>query len=366
MNKNTQIVLIIFTLLIIFIPKISISQIDDANFGKTVKTPTPYYPPGTQLSRDGFHPPLTKKQERAMRKARRLFLSNKQKAVIYRKESGHDSVFWDNFRYPFLKHKQKKLNELLTKSGYKKDSSAGPAYMRKANKYKLTIEEQDLIQRSKDSTQTLTPEEQKKLKKALAKEKKYQKYKQKYTIHKFTKEETDLLRKNPKSLSKEQLKELKKLKKIQKQNERRKNKIHKFKIDSAVQAGGWMPVQEKKFSLKNLFSPRRHSPRPSSYVRKLRRYERRYKLTEKEKQAYNKYKSGAFMKPYERKLANRAWRKMWEKKEKIKKLQHKEYMKMQPPPTRRMIRKTQRQADRKRKRQKNKFLYFISKIFKKR
>ncbi len=379
MDKIIKIIALtfIFNFLFLFV---SYSQIG-ADYGKDVTKTTPYYPPGSQLSKDGFHPPLTKKQERMSRRARRLTLSTKEQNILNRKErEGTDEKdklsLWENIRYPFIKRKSNKLEQLKAKTNNKSNL---PGYMKKTEKYRLTFHEEDILRKAK--TDSLSAQEQKTYNKAIKKQKKLEKIKNSYKPQPISDDEKDIwikannkkkiflgIKVRRKKLTAQERKKLPEIRRKEKHNRKIKRKIHNFQVDSAIASGAWLPVSKNKYSLKSLFFKIKHKrPRPSSYARKLRRINRRYRLTKKQKKNYIKSKNGAFLLPDEKLSARKAISKKWRKKLAMKKLLKKEFLKSQTRETRKMMRKTKKKSDALRKRKKtNKFLTRICNLFEKR
>lgn len=365
MNKSIKIIYTTILFIFIFYSPV-FSQNIKADYGQNATDATPFYPLGAQLSKDGFHPPLTRKDERMLRKAKSLSLSTKEKSILLRKENNKELTFYQKLKYPFIKRKNDKLEKLKEQAN---NSSNSPSYLQKADKYRLSYNEEDIINKAK--TDSLSEAEQKVYKKALKKQEKYQKEENKFKIDEITEDEKKLLIKehnHKKDLTPSEKKDLKEIHKKQKQNQKAKDRKHKIQVDSAVAAGAWLPVSNKKFSIKNFVSKiRRKRVKLSSYSRKLNRINKRYELTENQKKAYNRKISGLFITKKEKKLASKAYAKNWYKKEKTKKLLKKEFLKTQTPNTRKMIKATRKKSENLRKRKKtNKIKTIFGNLFKKR
>lgn len=365
MDKSIKIIYTTVLFIFIFYTPL-FSQNIDADYGQNATDATPFYPLGSQLSKDGFHPPVTRKDEKMLRKAKRLSLSTKEKSILLRKENEKELTFYQKIQYPLVKRKSDKLEKLKEQAN---SSSNSPSYLQKADKYRLSYNEEDILKKAK--TDSLSEAEQEVYKKALKKQEKYKKEEAKFQTTEITEDEKELLireYRNKKDLSPSEKKDLQEIHKKQKQNDKVKDRKHKIQVDSAVAAGAWMPVSSKKFSVKNFVSKiTRKRVKPSSYSRKLNRINRKYELTENEKKAYNREISGLFITKDEKMLSSKAIAKNWYKKEKTKKILAKEFMKTQTPNTRKMMKATRKKSENLRKRKKtNKIMTIFSNMFKKR
>ncbi|MEA3450632.1 MAG: hypothetical protein U9Q83_01870 [Bacteroidota bacterium] len=384
MNKIIKIIIstLIFSILFSFSSQ---SQIIDANYGKTNNNSTPFYKPGQQLSIDGFHPPKTRKEERILNRMRRLTLSAKERSIYNRKKrkinNPNDTLIkltsFENMRYPSILRKKERLEKLINK--HNKNKTPIPSYLKKASKYRLSYEEEDILKKSE--TDSLTVAEEKILKKAQKKQDKIDKEKEKFTpidvedeekriYYKAKNKEQFLLifKKRRQKLTPEERQDYPEIRKKFRHNNRIDRKIKKFKIDSAINAGAWIPVKKKKFYFKVFFAKlfKKRKP-PSTYARKQNRINKRNELNEREKMALQKKQGGSFLTPKERILSNRAIAKNWRHKEQTKKLLKKEFLKTQTKATRKMIRKTKKKSDALRKKKKpNIFFKKIGNLFKKR
>ncbi len=388
MDKITKLFAIIFFLLNIFSIETSYGQNNTTNNNFGTEVPAPPSFPGQQFSQDGFTPPKTKKEERTIRKARRIVISDQEYSILARGEKNKDTLtFIEKIRYPFIKRRYKKFKELQDKyqkiksDQYTQDTMSVSNINEEDTALVLSIKEKDIMQKYAEDSASLDKKElkiykktQKKIvrhnKKMERKRKRQEKYRQKHTIQEVTEEDRALMYKYaqmPDSLTTEEKKRVKEIQKIDKQNHKLANKRTKHKIDSTLAAGGYAPTDQKKFSLKGMFKRKQKRQRPSSYVKKMRRINRRYKLTTKEQQAYNKRKSGAFLMPGEKILANRAAAKIYTQKQKQKKLLRQEYIKSQPKHTRKMLKKGERQQKKKqKKRLPRRKKHFFKDLFKKR
>jgi hypothetical protein len=383
MNKVTKFLAIIFLILQIFSQKNLYSQSDvtNNNFGTEVNAPPAFQ--GQQMSQDGFSPPRTKKEERTIRKARRIVISDQEYSILARGEKNKDTLtIIEKIRYPFIKRRYKKFKKLqdqykkIKQDQYTQDTTSA-TFSEQDTALVLSIKEKEIINKYNQDSASLSPKELKTYKKTQKKiqrhnkkiNRKKEKFKNKYAVQEITEEERALKEKayyHPDSLSKEEKKQLKEIEKKEKHNHKLGEKRTKHKIDSTLAAGGYAPTDQKKFSFKGMFK-RQKRQRPSSFVKKMRRINRRYKLSKNEQQAYNKRKSGAFLTPAEKILANRAASKIYIQRQKEKKLLRKEYIKSQPRHTRKMLKKGEReQKRRQKKRLPRRKKHFFKDLFKKR
>ncbi len=368
---------IVFAILFIVLPQISNSQVDEGNYGK-VHPDQPVAPRGHEFNSDGYHPPLTKKEERLRKKASRLSLSRKEMQILSRKKNGADLTFWQTIRYPFIKRRKKKLDKLKKKAdemGFNNSSGSGgtgkPGYLQGAEKYDLTPKQQKVVKKKEQDSTDLSFKEKIIYWKAKKNKKKKEKYLAKYTKIELTNSEKKLLEKekaNPDSLSKEQKKELKEIHKKEKHNDKVEDRIRIYRNDSVYARGGYVPVKPKKFSLKKIFS-RKSKPKqkPSSFVKKQRRINKRYSPTTKQMEAYNKRKSGMKLGLINRYRARRAAVKKYKHKVKTQELQEEEYQKVQHKKTRKKLKKMEKKTKKRdRKRRRKKFWQDFFNMFEKR
>jgi hypothetical protein len=359
MRKVTKIIVITF-LLFVLLPEYKIySQVN--NFGNEVGGDVS--DPGMQFSDDGFKPPTTKKEERIRKKALRISLSTKEVIILSRKERGKELKFFEKLRYPFIKRKKDKIDKLQAQADGMKfgsqDSSGNqmPGYVQNS-KYQLTIKEKEVLNK-KNSNDSLTIEEEKIYQKAIKKQKKQEKLKQKYEKDVVSDDEEQLLRNSRKyqykdSITDAQKDQIKDIKRRKKHNDRINKKIRNYQIDSAYNSGGYLPKLPLKYRLKNMlprFAPA--SKRPSSFIKKMRRLNRRYTLTDKEKEAYNQKKGGRPLGLFDQIRANKAATKMYLLTLKGKKLLKKQYYKYQTKETRKRLKKQQRDIKKRQRQKKN-------------
>jgi hypothetical protein len=371
MNKST----IIF--LITFFATIFLSNIDVQ--GQDYGT-TNWYDELSATNKDGFKPPLSKKEEKIRGKAKRLSLTHKDVQVLNLKERGKELTFKQKIRYPFAKRKKTKLDKLQKEADKMNGSSNTtnePGYFEADNEYQLTIEEKELMKKAEQDSASLTKKELKILKKADKKEKKREKQeaknREKFTPIELTPEEENLLIKEKKqkdSLTNEDKKQIKEINKKVKHNKKVKDNVHQYFVDSAYATGGYMPVQQKKFRLPRFSFKKKKKHRPSKFLKKIRRVEKKYGPS-------RSYQRVMAKKADDRKITARDQRILlkyrknkdtndWILRQKMQKIYRKEFKKNQLKSTRKMMRKTRRDSEklqkgRKKYLRKTKFL----KLFKK-
>jgi hypothetical protein len=359
-NKN-----LLFLIILMFFC-LPICQNADAQDYGTVKWDQSLAPKNS----DGYKPPISKKEERIRRKARRLSMTHADNQVINLKERGRDLSFKQKLRYPFAKRKLRKLESLKGKSDKLQESSSVPGYMTQSNaRNEITIEEKEIIKKveEQDSVE-LTRQEERLYKRAQRKKRREDRYQRKFTEKEITAEEQEILdlhKKDPDSLSRAEIKEFRQINKKVKQNKKVKKRIHSYYVDSAYASGAPMPVQQKKFRLPKI-TIRTAKNRPSSFVKNVTSVERRYSPSPKQKTAMYKARSGANMTFIERYRARRGYAKEWLKEEKLKKIYEKEFRKNQLKSTRKMMRKKQKESEKQHKKRQNylrkkKFLDFFKK-----
>jgi len=337
MHKITK--YLILSVPFIFFFKInSFSQNNTLNFKQIDSTVTQdSLNPGEHFFYEGYKLPSTKNEEKEIRKARRNTLTTEEYIIISRVSHNKTITFIQKLKYPFLKRKKKNYDRIMSKKSNPKLSTSVP----NSPRYSLSIKEKELLKKG-DSTQ-LTSEEAKMYKKAKRKQKRIERYQEKHKITKLEEEDQIIVnkgKKNKKLLTKEERKKFRKLRPIDKKNERIKEQKKQFKIDSALAAVAWLPIEPKKHPLKTFWNNLKNpGQRPSSYVKKIRRIESRYKLTPKEMKAWNMFKSNVQTTGNTKRLAYRAYYKLSKKYEKEKKIKHKEFLKSQPRQTRKSIKK---------------------------
>ncbi len=329
---------------------------------------------GKQFGTDGFQGPKTRKEERLRRKARRLSLSRKQLNIYNRKQRGKDLNIIEKIRYPRIKHKKDKLDALQKKADGLNGSTATastsgtPGYLKTPKKYQLSIKEKDIIAKYNQDSTSLSDKELKLYKKAQKKQKKQDKYKKKNTKIKISSADSAFLwnsNKYPDSLTNDDKARVKQIKRQKKHNKKIQNRIRNYQIDSLLAAGEPVPITKRGISFKRMFKKKQRPAKPSHFVKKLRRAQRRYSLTDRQKTAYNNRSRN--LSPIDRHRANRAEIKNYLLPKKLKKIQKKEYLKSQPRNARRSMRKDARKlkrAQRKTGRSRTKQSFFN--LFKKR
>lgn len=345
MDKITK-YLFLNALFTIFFIHSSFSQTNTLNLKQVDSTVTQdSLKVGEHFFYEGFKLPATRGEEIAIRKARRYTLTTKEYIILSRYNKGKPLKFWQRLQVPFIKRKKKKYDKIISKKSNSTISGSAPNKKR----YTLSIKEQELINNT--DTSNLTKQQKRLRQKALKKQARIAKYKEKHQQTKLTEEQQTIINKGNKDkklLTKEERKTYRKLKPIDRKNKRIKKQRQQMKIDSALAAGAWLPVEPKKHPLKTLWHNLKNpKQRPSSYVKKLKRIEKRYKLTPEEQQAWNMYKSHVGISKKTKKLAYRAYYKLHTKYEKEKKVKHKEFMKLQPRQTRKNLKKKNRQTNKK-------------------
>ncbi len=273
--------------------------------------------------------PKTAYEEHILRKMLHTRLTKKELLIFIKKEKLNQPLtFFEQITYLKAKYKINRRQKILYKFALDTSKFASKTAQN------LTPAEIQVLKKAQDSTQTLTKIEQKTLKRALKKQKRLKKLQQKYTL---TPEDKLLLQKAKTDTVKLTLKEKIKLYKIHQKQKR----IEQRKLQKMAKGGDWTPkpVTKTKTPLFNLnFSSKK---RPSSYVRKIRRLQQRYKLSEDEINALNIVKSQSATKK-DIILAKRARKKQWRYQTKVEKLKHKYFLKLQTKEQRKLLRKQAR------------------------
>ncbi len=346
MNKNT----IIFIISLIFFSFLTQKELKSQDYGTTM-----WYESLNATNRDGFKPPLTKKEEKIRRKAKRLSLTHKDIQVLNLKDRDKKLTLKQKLRYPFANRKKKKLEKLQKQyDNYTNTKgSAQPGYMQDdSKKNELTIDEKILLEKVENDTIEMTKKEKRLYKRALRKQKRAEKQKNKYKHQAYTEEEQALvekLEKEPSEITKEDKQKLKEFKQKYKHNEKVDERIYQYRLDSAYAVGAPMPVAEKKFrSPKISFKKKRM--KPSSYMKKKMRLERKYNTPPRsftaitQKKSENEKLSPRDMKKmqkyYQKKPAND-----WIYKQKMDKLNEKEFKKNQLKSTRKNMKKREKESE---------------------
>ncbi len=277
----------------------------------------------------GARVPKTAYEERILRKMLHTRLTKKELLVVIKKNKlGQNLTFFEQIIYLKAKYKINRRQKILYK--FALDTSK---FMSKTTS-NLTPAEKQVLKKAQDSTQTLSKLDKKILKRALKKQKRLKRLQQKYTI---TPEDKLLLEKAKSDSVKLTLKEKIKLYKIHQKQKR----IEQRKLQKMAKGGDWtpQPVTKTKTPIFNIsFSAKK---RPSSYVRKIRRLQQRYKLTEEEINALNIVKSQSATKK-DIILAKRARKKQWRYQTKVEKLKHKYFLKLQTREQRKLLRRQAR------------------------
>ncbi len=277
--------------------------------------------------------PLTAYQEHILNKKLRTRLTKREYQVWVKKKYAKQRLtFIEQLIYLRAESKIKRRQRLEHKIYLDTTKT-----IRAKTIQQLTPAEKKVLKKAQDSVFQLTPEEKKILKRAKLKLKKIQREKDKYML---TQQDSLLLQKARNDTVKLTLKEKFELYKIH----RKEKRIERKKLEKAAAQGDWTPVKVSKtrrllMSIP-LLTPSKY--RPSSYVRKLNRYKRRYKLTEDEIQAKNLVKADSVSRRVVR-LARRAEIKQILYKQKVYRLKEKYFLKLQTPEVRRKLKKQFRQ-----------------------
>lgn len=333
-------------LVFLFINYIFIAQNVD-NYGKPVQGPAA--PGGQQVSFDGYNFPKTKMEERARKKALRLSLSRKEMQIYLKKENGKKLNFWQSLRYPFIKHRKKKLEKLQAKYKAQSDpANAQPGYV--GDKYNLTIKEKEILER-KEKNDSLSAKELKIYNKAKKKQERKEKLVKSFEKKQFTDEEEAVKNKakvNIHLLSPEEQETLKQIREKEAYNQKVDKKRINYQTDSVYNAGGYIPKLPFKYRIKKFLPSFKKNPqKPSSYMRKVNRLQRIYAITDEEKELIGKYKSGQALSPLQKLKAERASTKSYNLNEELKILNKKYYLRYQPKESRKLIRKSLRKKGKK-------------------
>lgn len=305
---------------------------------------------GQQFATAGFRPPLTRKEQRLRRKGRRLSLSRKQLNIYNRKIRNKELKFFEKLRYPFIKRKYEKLETLKKQADalkYDRSSSAPagskPGYLEPPPKYQLSIKEKDIIEKYNQDSSSLDKKELKIYNKAIKKQRKTEKYLSKFKKTPITEQDSLLIfmyLNYPDSLSSSEKQAAKHAIKTRKKNKKIDDKIRNYQVDSALANGGWVPVSQRNFSPKRFLKRFKPKERPSRYVRKQKRIDRRFGLTDKQKTALNNKQR--IVKPIDRYRVRRAEIKNYLHQKRTEKLLKREYIKSLSRKNKKIFRKNQR------------------------
>ncbi|MBN2662200.1 MAG: hypothetical protein JXR68_01005 [Bacteroidales bacterium] len=305
---------------------------------------------GQQFAIAGFRSPLTKKEQRLRKKGRRLSLSRKQLNIYNRKIRNKELKFFEKLRFPFIKRKYEKLENLQKQADalkYDRSSSAPagskPGYLEPPPKYQLSIKEKEVINKYDQDSSSLDKKELKLYKKAVKKQDKADKYLSKYRKTPLDAQDSLLISlylNHPDSLSSAEKQAAKKAIKVRKQNRKIDDKIRNYQVDSALANGGWVPVTQRNFSPKRFFQRFKPKEKPSRYVRKQRRINRRFGLTDRQKTALNNKQR--IVRPVDRYRVRRAEVKNYLHQKRTEKLLKREYIKSLSRKNKRTFRKNVR------------------------
>ncbi len=284
----------------------------------------------------GIAYPRSAYTEHMLKKVKKLLLTKKEREIVAKYSMGKDLSPTERIILKRALRKMEKLNELRTK--YIMDT------LRFASKhsFKLSPAEEEILKKAQDSGAVLTPSEKKLLKMVKRHQKNLEKIKKSHTI---SDQEKALLEKAKRDSAHLTLKEKIQLLKI-KQKQRRIQNIHYRQLAMSGQPIPVKPSLPQRIGMKiNIFNPR---TRPSSYIRKAHRLEKRYKLSDKEQEAYNKKISGVPLLTFKEKfLATKAMIKKTKYETKKHQLDQKYFWSLQDKETRKRHRQHLKQSRKK-------------------
>ena len=266
----------------------------------------------------GMHYPKTAYAEKLIRKREKLKYTPKERQVLIKFYAGKELTPAENAILKKALRKKEKRDKLIYK--YTLDTLRRNA---KINP-ELSPFEKDLLAKEKDSTKTLTPSERQALRVIHNHQKKLEKIKRRQTL--TPTDSAILLKSNSDSTRLTMGEKLKLLQIKQKQKRIEKTRINRMAgqgYPTPVKVGATQALAQNL----NIFNPRR---RPSSYLRKIHKLEKKYSLSPEEQQAYHKMRSGVPMQSFKEKyLANRAYSKLEKYKHKKAKLDQEYFWSMQ-------------------------------------
>ena len=329
---------------------------------------------GTQLTNAGFRLTKYKIQNRYNKKMKKQSLSAKERKVKRKKENGGTLSAKEERIYKRVEKKekkQKKINEKFTDKMSAVDKTDSSAFA-------LTAEEERVMKKSKqDSTEELTFSEKRTLKKVKQKIKKKEKSIEKDSVYKsymnITPQDSLLLEKNKSDTSKlnrAEKRQFKSIKKKQRKIKKHKKKKKKHQLDSMGNTRTWTAIKLKKFRMPRLFKRNPQKRAMTKEQKKIERYKRRYKLSDKQQDSYNKGKSGAPLRPSQKMAYKKAVYKKWKLKKKIEKVYKDALLDIQDEKTKDRMKKNHKKTKKnykkhtKRKRKKKFINFFRKKKFK--
>ncbi len=280
----------------------------------------------------GIAYPRSAYTESMIKKIKKLKLTKKEELVLLKYSSGQQLTPGETLVMKRALRKKEKLRKLKTK--YQMDT------LRFATKhsFELSPAEEDILKKAQDSGVVLTPSEKKLLKMVQRHQKNLEKIKKSHTV---SEEEKALLEKAKRDTAHLTLKEKAQLLKIKQKQKR----IQNIRYRQLAMSGQPIPVKPslpQRIGMKiNILNPR---TRPSSYIRKARKLEKKYKLSDKEQMAYNKKISGVPLLTFKEKyLATRAMAKKTKYETKKHKLDQKYFWSLQDKDTRKRHRQRLKQ-----------------------
>ena len=266
----------------------------------------------------GMHYPKTAYAEKLLRKRTKLNYTPKERQVLIKFYAGKELTPTENLILKKALRKQQKRDKLIYK--YMLDT------LRRNTKInpQLSKYEKQLLDKEKDSSASLTLAEQKALRLVHRHQKNLQRIQKRQTL---TSQDSSLLLKASSDSARLRLGEKIKLLQIKQKQKR----IENLKLNRMANQGFPTPIKvsatQRILRKINILNPRN---RPSSYLRKAHNLEKKYKLSQQERDAYNKMKSGYPLLSFKEKyLANKAYYKLEKYKQKKHKLDQKYFWSMQ-------------------------------------
>jgi len=357
---------IIVSLLIIFSASLAHAQktdqygATDANYGKFQKDKEVSVS-GTQLDQDGFQISKSKQQKKFIKKQKKYSLTSKERELKLRSENGEDLSFWEKRTLNKIKKKEDKKKEFLNK--YKPDTTnSNGSIDTTASKLSLSITEKNIIAK-KDTAQKLTFAEKIEYRKAIRRQKQIEKRNYKDSIKLansfITPEEQNILdlKDSDSTLTKDE----KKIYKNAKKKKKKADKVEAKRKKDKLKKQGWTAQRVTGFRLRYLLpAPKSQKAKDKARKREQRRHmtkeqkkierlKKKYALSDKEKDAYNKGSSGVPLSYSDKKRYKRAVWKEWKYKEKVKKVYLKALEDRQSKNTKKMMKKSKKKTKRENK-----------------
>ncbi len=281
--------------------------------------PSSYGTPTTDTNQMlGMHYPKTAYAEKLLRKRTKLNYTYKERQVLVKFYAGKELTPAETLILKKAMEKQQKRDKLIYK--YMLDT------LRRNTRISLKLShyEKLLLNKEKDSSASLTLAEQKALRLVHRHQKNLQRIQKRQTL---TPQDSSLLLKARSDSARLRLGEKIKLLQVKQKQKR----IEKLKLNRMANQGFPTPIRvsapQKILRTINFLNPRK---RPSSYLRKAFNLEKRYTLSQQERDAYNKMKSGVPLLTFKEKyLANTAYYKLEKYKQQKRKLDQKYFWSMQ-------------------------------------